>query len=105
MRLTPEERRGGCLTLGWGPPWNWLPSFQRGKHLFPGCWSITWLWWGLYWFPAGPLGLMVNGMVRRCDGCEQPATDKRKLDFVTTHDGTPAWLCWDCRGESENPER
>lgn len=43
------SRRGWFVAFASGPPWNWLPSFQGSRRGFG--WSLTWLWWGLYFVP------------------------------------------------------
>lgn len=61
-------RQGSCLVLSWGPPWNWLPSFEKSRHC-PGAWSLTWLWWGLCYVPVSYSTLMLHGGYPRCQDC------------------------------------
>jgi len=78
----PLHKEGGCLVFAWGPPWNWLPSFQRSRHHIG--WSLTWLWWGLSYVPVSSSTLMIDGVYPRCQDCKRH---------------TILRLCADCAGK------
>ena len=78
------NRRGGCLMLAWGPPWVWVPSWERSRYHRG--WSLTWLWVGLYYVPVSAGTLLLEGAFPRCGACAQFS---RKLDDQRT--------CPDCR--------
>ena len=65
----PLHKEGGCLVFAWGPPWNWLPSFQRSRY--HAGWSLTWLWWGLSFVPVSCSTLMIDGAYPRCPACQK----------------------------------
>ncbi len=56
--MAVELERGGCVVFAWGPPWHWLPTLQGSKYGFG--WSLTWLWFGLYFVPK-PIGWLFVG--------------------------------------------
>lgn len=102
MKASSNERlarEGGCLALAWGPPWNWRPSFQPGVH---GTWSITWLWWGIYYVPCSMGKLLFEGAYLRCSACEQHAQPDYLRETTDLH-GHPALVCERCYGLGRHP--
>lgn len=67
MALPSDPVHGRCLVFAWGPPWNWIPSFQRSR-MHAG-WSLTWLSLGLYWLPYSLSLLITKGVYARCSEC------------------------------------
>ena len=84
-KMTDQEarrlREGGVLVFAWGPPWSWLPSFQRSRH-HATSWSLTWFWWGLTYYPVSMATLAIDGAFPRCVACGQHAMDIEEVSGV-----------------------
>lgn len=102
--MTPQQvrrlrREGGVLAFAWGPPWSWLPSFERSRHHTG--WSLTWLWWGLAYYPVSMATLAIDGVYPRCDGCDQHARADELLEVAEPDDlFDRRRLCPACRASS-----
>lgn len=98
--LTDQERRrlwreGGVLVFAWGPPWDWAPSFQRSRY-HPTGWSLTWLWWGLTYYPISMATLAIDGAYPRCDGCDRRSRAEELVE-VPGESSDSSRLCPACR--------
>lgn len=97
VSLITHPQKGGCILFAWGPPWNWKPSFQRSR-MFAG-WSITWLWWGVYWLPYSCSRLLTKGVYPRCDECCLHVYDHSRGTGPFWDSEETRFLCSDCEDE------
>lgn len=80
------SRQGSMLVFWWGPPWYWLPRFDRSQFCLG--WSVQWLWFGVALVPMSvgemALRLALHRALFGHDGMDRviaPLTtkDKRRL--------------------------
>ena len=100
VKMKMKPGKGRTLTLAWGPPWHWLPSFQRSKY--HAGWSLTWLWWGFYWMPYSVGSIMAKGVYPRCAECSLHVFDPSKEEQPYYGKETDQFICKWCEEETTN---
>lgn len=98
-----HDPEGKSLIFTWGPPWRWLPDFQ--KHILG--WSLIWLWFGVHYIRRSGHELIDDSESWReqskyigvCNWCPQRLTKENSV--IAGDENEHYRVCKECIEECE----